>query len=335
MFETIAQLTVEEPQNLQNGAIQLIPISSPVEMENVHFPAPSHGEGPEGISFEVQDQAPHGGEEDPLTVHVNLIEEINVEDGSLLGAPGFDPHKAKQEEEAISVTEEDFKNKEEKDEKDADDNEARKGKKSEKWDWEAKGATGFLSWIKERINTVPKHSGYDTAGLERAVSYLERLDSEISKAMRLDLEGELDADQIEHVRSQLEKGLDMLFDRIDKVKASKKKAKKGKKKADDQSSSLVKEAQKITGVQGIYVTVPLLISRVARVCINGMVSAGHDIEDLYARQVKKYKLTDREQAETMQLLADMGYALRQDRGFMPEDDLEVEDGMDWNQNFKG
>ena len=37
----------------------------------------------------------------------------------------------------------------------------------------------------------------------------------------------------------------------------------------------------------------------------------------------------------MQLLSDMGYALRQDRGFMPDDDLTVEEGMDWNQNFKG
>jgi hypothetical protein len=68
-----------------------------------------------------------------------------------------------------------------------------------------------------------------------------------------------------------------------------------------------------------------------------MVSAGHDIEDLYSRQVKFYKLNDREQAEVMQLLADMGYAVKQDRGFMPDQDVEIEssDNMDWAANYKG
>lgn len=328
MLETTAQIIVEDQlpidDSLQGSSIQIVPISGPFEIQEGHS-VPHFQEAP---SLEVQDSAEIG--ENP-----NLILEINL-DGQLVGAPGFNKEEAekaeraaaaaKKIEDSISVSEDD---------KEADDNDARKSKKSEKWDWESKGAKGFLSWVKARINDVPKHSGYDTAGLERAVSYFERLDNEISKAMRLDLEGELDADQIEHVRTQIEKGLEMLNDRIDKVKESKKGKKKTKKRADDESGSLVKEAQKITGVQGIYVTVPLLISRVARVCINGMVSGGHDIEDLYARQVKKYKLSEREQAETMQLLSDMGYALRQDRGFMPDDDLSVEEGMDWNQNFKG
>ena len=51
---------------------------------------------------------------------------------------------------------------------------------------------------------MPKHSGYDSAGLERAVAYLDRIDSEISKAMRSDLDGSLNADHIENVRSQIE-----------------------------------------------------------------------------------------------------------------------------------
>lgn len=222
--------------------------------------------------------------------------------------------------------------------KDKDNNDARKGsKKSDKWDWESKGADGFVHWVKERLDTVPRHSGMDTAGLERAISYLEKLDNEISKAMRLDLEGELDANKIEEIRSKIDDGLSRLSDRLDKVKKNKKNYKKKKADSDFESTGLIKEAQKITGVQGIYVTVPLLISRVARVCINGMVTAGHDIEDLYSRQVKTYKLNTREQAEVMQLLADMGYPLRQDRGFMPEDALEVSDsnGMDWASQYKG
>lgn len=215
-----------------------------------------------------------------------------------------------------------------------DENDAKKSKKPEKWDWESKGPTGFVVWIKSRIEDVPKHSGYDSSGLERAVAYMERLDNEISKAMRLDLDGALDANKIESVRSQIDEGLSRLHDRLDKVK---KHSKSRRKKKADADSILVKEAQKIAGVQGVYVTVPLLISRVARVCINGMVSAGHDIEDIYSKQVKKYKLNEREQAETMQLLADMGYPLRQDRGYLADEDVDFasSDNMDWAANYKG
>ena len=261
---------------------------------------------------------------DPETVKIDIVLE------QLPGAGDDIP------EIPLIVEEEEDNLKSSKKEESTDENDAKKSKKSDKWDWESKGASGFVSWIKERIDTVPRHSGMDTAGLERAISYLERLDSEISKAMRLDLEGDLDANKIEEVRSKIDDGLARLHERLDQVKKSKKSYKK--KKAEFLSEpGLVKEAQKITGVQGVYVTVPLLISRIARVCINGMVSAGHDIEDLYSKQVKLYKLSTREQAEVMQLLSDMGYPVRQDRGFMPEDALEVSDsdGMDWATNYKG
>jgi hypothetical protein len=167
---------------------------------------------------------------------------------------------------------------------------------------------------------------------------MERIDNEISKAMRMDLDGELDGNKVESVRSQLDDGIARLQARLDKVKDTKK-SNKRKKKSEYimDEDGFIKEAQKITGVQGVYVTVPLLISRIARVCVNGTVSAGHDIEDLYHRQVKKYSLNEREQAEVQQLLFDMGYPLRQDRGFMPDDDLEVSDSdnMDWAANYRG
>ena len=211
-----------------------------------------------------------------------------------------------------------------------------KEKTTEEITEEVADTTGFIAWVKERFDTVPTHSGYDTAGLERAVSYLDKLDSEISKAMRLDLEGELDADKVEEIRSKIEEGIERLQDRLDKIKKTKKDSRK-KKTSDVNQNSFIKEAQKITGVQGIYIMAPLFASRIARICINGTVSAGHDIEDLYNKQVKKWKLTDREQAEVMQLLADMGYPLRQDRGYMPEDDVDISssDNFDFMANYRG
>jgi hypothetical protein len=235
--------------------------------------------------------------------------------------------------EPIEVHESDIKEDDKAKLDEADDS---KSKKNEKWDWESKGPTGFVAWVKERCDSVPKHSGQDTAGLERAIAYLERIDNEISKAMRLDLDEELDANQIEKVRSTIDSGIERLHERLDKVKKSKKTSRK--KKSDfETEEGLVKEAQKITGVSGVYVMVPLLISRVARVCINGMVSAGHDIEDLFDRQVKFYKLNVQQQAEVMQLLADMGYLVRQDRGFMPDQDVDPRssDNMDWAANYPG
>ena len=324
-FEPTEELIVLEPMgnSLPAGMPKLHVSDHPHEHSHglgEHTPlvveSPVHVEKPVHIDIFVVEEIPGAGDDVP---DVPMVEESSepVLEVLEVGEDGKEPASDSK--------------------KGSDENDARKSKKSEKWDWESKGAEGFTSWIKERLDTVPRHSGMDTAGLERAISYLEKLDNEISKAMRLDLDGDLDANKIEEVRSKIDDGLSRLHERLDKVKKSKKNYKK--KKAEDlsESTGLIKEAQKITGVQGVYVTVPLLISRVARVCINGMVSAGHDIEDLYQRQVKLYKLNTREQAEVMQLLADMGYPVRQDRGFMPEDALEVSDsdGMDFASNYRG
>lgn len=235
----------------------------------------------------------------------------------------------------IEVEETEIKAEEDSDNKDDNEAKDKKPKKNEKWDWESKGAEGFLMWIKERFASVPKHSGYDSSGIQRATAYLEKLDDEISKAMRLDIDGELDSGKVEEVRYKIDEGIERLYERLDKVQSGKKRGKK-KKKADEEFT-FVKEAQKITGVQGIYVVAPLFISRIARLCINGTVSAGHAIEDIYSQQVKKWKLTDREQAETMQLLSDMGYTLRQDRGYMPDEDVDESssDNFDWGANYRG
>ena len=217
-----------------------------------------------------------------------------------------------------------------------DDNEAKKSKKDSRWDWEAivpGGTDHFVAWIQERLDEIPKHSGYDTAGIERAIAYLDKLDSEISKAMRIDLDGKLDANKIEKIRSRIDEGVERLYARLDKVKTKKGKRKK---KSEELQSSLIKEAQKTTNISGIVITVPLLISRIARVCINGTVSAGHDIEDMFKRQCDYYELTTREKAECMQLLADMGFPMRQDRGLPLEEDVDQTsaDNFDWSAHWQ-
>lgn len=288
--------------------IVLTPISAPMEMPlEVAEESGTHSHGPEDMEVSEPGQV-----------------EIVIEDlGAIPGLMGdLDPAK----EQLLEVVEEP-----EKDTKKMDANDAKAKAPKDQWDWEAKGHEGFLEWVKDRFSSVPKHSGYDSSGLERAISYLEKLDNEISKAMRLDLDGKLDADKIEDTRSKIEDGIDRLYERLDKIKKKTKK-KKAEFVVDE---TLVKEAQKAAGVRGIYVMAPLFISCIARTLINGHISAGHDMEDMFKKLATKYKLNDREKMETIQLLSDMGFPVRLDRGLMGDDiDTTSSDNFDWAANYK-
>lgn len=201
---------------------------------------------------------------------------------------------------------------------------------SDPWKWTV---PTFLSWLQNKMTNVPKHSGRDTAGLERAVAFLEAIDREISKAVRMDLNNEIAIEAVEKARDEIHKGIERLQERLDKVKTTKYPGKK-KKKADEEQNGLVKEA-KATHVGGIVVTVPLLISSLARSCINGMVSAGHDIEDVFKKLSKEYDLSKREQLELIQLLSDMNYTVRRDLG-MPLDqqiDTTSSDNVNWTAQY--
>lgn len=170
-------------------------------------------------------------------------------------------------------------------------------------------------WVHDHYGRIPPHDGTDVAGCERASNYVNNMIEELRRTMRNDLDGALDASLMARIFNELEKAKDNLDAHADHLSSKKKKTKnKPKKKDASADGSLVKEGQKATHVGGIIVTVPLLISRVARVCINGLVSSGHDIEATFAEQVKRFNLSDREQAETIQLLSDMGYPVRADFG---------------------
>lgn len=205
------------------------------------------------------------------------------------------------------------------------------------WDWHSDGLSKFLHWLKERIEGVPRHSGRDVSGLERALAYFEALEKEITKAMRQDYKGEIDVAKAEEARDEIEYGIERLVERLEKVKSSKYKRHAKKTKKAEADEMLVKEGQKHTHVGGIVVTVPLFISTLARTLINGAVSAGHDIEDMFDKLSEKYKLTDREQLELVQLLKDMGYAVRRDRGYKIDEkyDETSSDNFDFASNFPG
>ena len=188
----------------------------------------------------------------------------------------------------------------------------------------------FMAWLHKKMHSVPSHTGKDTAGLERAISFFQTLDKEISKAVRQDKDGILDMAVIETARDEIHKGKERLEERLEQRRSHKYSGKK-KKKADDQITGLVKEA----GTASFTVTVPILISHIARTLINGMVSGGHDIEVSFQKMCKAYDLTKREQAEVKQVLSDMGlYVGRWDRGVTDgELDPTSSDNVDLGANY--
>ena len=196
----------------------------------------------------------------------------------------------------------------------------------------------FLNWLQKQFQSVPEHSGFDTTGLEKAISHFERLDREITKAMRSDFKNEIDSAKAERAREQIENGLERLIERLEAVRVDKyKRHAKKKSKSWAENTGLITKEAGTTLISGITITVPLLISRIARVCINGMVSGGHDLEDMYKRQVDEYSLTKREQAEVSQLLSDMGYPIFQDRGYPVGTPVQTwrSDNFDWSANYAG
>lgn len=198
------------------------------------------------------------------------------------------------------------------------------------WDWQAGGMPNLMVWVQERLNHIPDMSGSETTALERAMSYLKRLNNEISRAISNDFDGEIDVKMMEVARKWIFEAISKLEDVLEQNHEHHYK----KKKSSSEEGGIVKEARTpYTG--GIIVTVPLLISRCARLCVNATVSAGHDLPKLYEEQVKKYSLNIREQAELMQHLEDLGFPLRSDRLFLPDEEVNVRDGKgDLASNYK-
>lgn len=206
----------------------------------------------------------------------------------------------------------------------------------EAWDWQARGVGNFVSWLKGMLNNVPRHDGVSSTGIERAISYLESLNRIISKAVRSDLKDELDVSAVENMRDEIHKGIVRLEERLEKINSNKYKKPSKKKRADEDQDGLVKEAQKIAGIGKIVITVPLLISHIVRVCINGTVSAGKDMEDTFKKLAEKYKLTPRERVEAIQLLEDYGWPLRHREVNFDEDfDPTSGNNIEYIQQFNG
>lgn len=189
----------------------------------------------------------------------------------------------------------------------------------------------FIPWLHKMMKNVPSHSGKEVLGCRRAVSYLKALDREIDRVAQMDINGEIPIDILENAKDEVWKGVERLEERIEKLEGSKRPKKK--KKA-EMEYELTKEAG-VSNTGHVVITVPLLISSLARSCVNSMVSAGKDIERTFTKLCEEYNLDKRERLELMQLLDDSGFSVRRDLG-MPLDkpiDTTSVDNVNWMANY--
>lgn len=202
-------------------------------------------------------------------------------------------------------------------------------KPKDEWDWETLGGAKFLDWVKDRFSSVPKHSGSDLTGIDRAISYCQKLIGEIRRAVRKDFKREIDTAKADEALSELHKAIERLEDRGNKIES--KKFKKSKKA--DAQYKIIKEAEtSITGKS--YISVPYIVSIIARACIDATVSGGRDMSDCFEKLSAEYKLDKREKLQAVQLIKDMGYPMILDRlNFGKEIKPSEVEVKEYNQQF--
>lgn len=232
-------------------------------------------------------------------------------------------------------------------------------KEEEKKDtnWADDGDHGkFIEHIQARITKIPPHSGNTIPGCERALSYLKSIESEISKAMRSDLDGKVDEQKIDDIRKDIANMCSRLDNRINQLrkKASVVQAqvyfdgtcaKCGSTapvwhdaiedkdvcvNCEEESGDLSKKAS--TPVIKVFMTP--FERAVVGIMINATVSGGKNIEEVYGKLKNKYNFTPREELAIQQLVADHGYPVYKDRGLLNEDsDPASGNGVDWQTNY--
>lgn len=197
--------------------------------------------------------------------------------------------------------------------------------------WANDGDHGkFLSYLKDKITKIPRHSGKHIPGCERALAYLKNCDQEISKAMRGDYDGKIDEEEVEKIRKDILNMMDRLDKHIEKLK----------KNAGVENIRFVSDGDLETNMTKVAGTPVLSVYMTAfeRACIgtmiNSTVSGGRHIEETYEKLKNKYNFTLREELSLQQLLLDHGYPYLKDRGLLNEPtDPASGNNVDWNTNY--
>lgn len=186
-----------------------------------------------------------------------------------------------------------------------------------------KDTTKFIVYLRDSYANIPQHNGQSISGCERALTYLNKLNKEISEAVRIDDKNALDdvLEEIEDYRVKILKGMVALKQRVGILK--KKLKEEGAKKASLSLKDMVKQSMEADGEiikeakSGAFQVVITPFERaICGILINSVVSAGHPFEEVYEYLKDKFDLDEREELAIIQIIMDMGLPIFKDRGLI-------------------
>lgn len=177
----------------------------------------------------------------------------------------------------------------------------------------------FVQFLDEQMAKIPtiQHAQGNLSKMENAAARWKKLNNYCSEAMRSDFDGVLDVDEVDKKRQQVEYNMDVLQDAIDGLHAMKQtrrqQRRQHRRKADeDFDDTLTKEAG-TPEFMGFQVNVTPFQRAIVSGMINGVVSGGRNMNELWTDVKKKYEMSPREELEILQILADMSYPEFKDR----------------------
>ena len=216
--------------------------------------------------------------------------------------------------------------------------------------WEKDGDhKKFLHYLVERLKSIPPHSGQTTVGVEKAISYLRKLDKEISKAIQSDEHNVINESKAEELRDKIHGYIDQLEEAYDELMSY-----KGRKKKKAAGLTIEKEVvvRQKRGSTEYYVQVekdgelallqvqlaaptkpaktlskeaaaifdvldPFLQS-ISRLLIRAHITQGKDIQAVYRQLHDQYQFTPREELSIHEILLQKGLPLNVDLGRIHE-----------------
>jgi len=212
-------------------------------------------------------------------------------------------------------------------------------KKEESKDWRvSKKPEHFLVFLTKDLQRIPKPSQIrgNLSEMERALGQFKKLNAYISNAMHSDYDGVINVKSIDAMRKVIEQNIDELEDALEGLKNLKKERKKMRRRGEEEDPDLKKEAT-APHFNGFQMLITPFQRAIASALINGKVSGGRNLEELWKDAKKKYKMEDREELEILQILADMGYPEFKDRLRLGDDNdpTRTEGFGEWQSQYYG
>lgn len=193
----------------------------------------------------------------------------------------------------------------------------------------------FIVFLVNEMGRLPKinHVLGNKSKMEKALGQYRKLNAYISQALQSDYDDVINTDKVDKIREVIEKINDQLEDALDKINKLTRQKKKMKRRGEDENE-LTKEAG-TPHFNGFQMVITPFQRAIAGALINGKVSGGKDMEQLWEDVKKKYNMTDREQLEILQILEDQGYPVFKDRLRADEDvdPTETKEKGEWQANY--